>query len=364
MAAHPPPRRAGRGSTRPPGCRPWRTARRADRARWHLPGGTPDRHRRWRRHPRRRRPRSVRMSREVRPHAPATATAGSSRATVSGVTMSPIGSTCRVEQQDDGTARTGAGRCSSRRHGPAVRRSRRPRWRRQRRIASRAAACSSDGPSATMTIEVPAGAPARSPASARARSLGSIRGDEHDRRHSDVRVAGSRRDGGAGPVANSVAIHLVRRRHRRQREVRAAVDDLPAGGLDLGAQRSASVQSPAARAAERACAASRTACGMCGRVIGLRCPFASRPARRLEEAGHHPIHLPGLLEAGQDAVAEQPGQVQWHHQRREPAGLEPGGPVQVPGPRAEVGVDQRPVRVPPGSRPGRRGTRRATGTGG
>ena len=39
-------------------------------------------------------------------------------------------------------------------------------------MASSAAACSGDGPSATITTEVPAGDVARTPASARARSSG------------------------------------------------------------------------------------------------------------------------------------------------------------------------------------------------
>ena len=102
--------------------------------------------------------------------------------------------------------------------------------------ASRAAACSADGPSATTTTEVPCGR-GRAQAGEGARDVvWPVRGDQHDRGQAGRRLLESRRDAGARAVADPFALGDIGRRGRRQREVGAAIGDLPARRLDLGPQ--------------------------------------------------------------------------------------------------------------------------------
>ncbi len=83
-----------------------------------------------------------------------------------------------------------------------------------------------------MTIPVPAGAQARSPASVRSNVGRSVRGDQHDRRGTGLRLARSIRDRGTRPVADPVALDRVGRHRRGEGEVRPAIHDLPACRLD------------------------------------------------------------------------------------------------------------------------------------
>ena len=63
-----------------------------------------------------------------------------------------------------------------------------------------------------------------------------LRRDDDDRGQPDRRVVGTRRHVCAGAVSDTAALIHIRRDRRGECEVRAAVDDLPAGRLDLGAQ--------------------------------------------------------------------------------------------------------------------------------
>ena len=93
--------------------------------------------------------------------------------------------------------------------------------------------------------------------------VGPVRGDQHDRRDGGRRFVKPRRHAAARAVADPVALGDIGRRGGRQPEVGASIGDLPAGRLDLGARsRSASAQSPAARAPARAWAAESTSSGI------------------------------------------------------------------------------------------------------
>ena len=97
-----------------------------------------------------------------------------------------------------------------------------------------AASCSAEGPSATTTNEVPSGACARRPASARSRSSGqSVATDDHGRQ-ARRRLVEPRRHGSARAVPNRLRVLDRRRSSGLEGEVGPAVDDLPAGRLDLG----------------------------------------------------------------------------------------------------------------------------------
>ena len=224
------------------------TARRWGRA-THPPAGTRRRHPSRHRRARTALGRTARRSAVTSPVVPATATDGSSRARRSGVTMSPVGLAPTLEEHDDPSGRASeadvpggrgaetdarpddlrAGRLEpldDRRH--LVRRvigdDRRPSSRRARTIAE----------------------PPRTRSRSAARSVAS---DDDRRRRRSARS--SSRDGTLrlDAVADAWPFHDVRRRRGRQGEVGAAIDDLPAGRLDLRRSRSASAQSCAARAA-------------------------------------------------------------------------------------------------------------------
>ena len=90
--------------------------------------------------------------------------------------------------------------------------------------------------------------------------------DEDDRGQAGRRLVEPRRDVPRGRRSERAAVlDGPAARAGDEGEVGAAVDDRPAGGLDLAAKRSAVAQSRSARAASASCAADRTSSGMrCG----------------------------------------------------------------------------------------------------
>ena len=170
------------------------------------------------------------------------------------------------------------------------------------RRRSRAAICSSDGPSATTTTEVPAGAWRPSPSSARCTSSGWSMAMSTTVASPVGRLVEPRRHVGRGPVADGAVLLDVERHGRGQGEVGAPVDDLPAGRLDDLAQPVGLV--PVLGGAGR-----RPFMGGGQDLLGdalsthrprIRGRSGSRRSSRWRRPRDHPLHLPGLLQPGQD----------------------------------------------------------------
>ena len=219
---------------------------------------------------------NLRRSDETIPQPPATATVSSSRARANGVTTSPVGSTLASSWT---TTREPARRrpmlvaaaCPSRSlvQTISIGRPAGPSpvatpWMVSR--SSRAAACSADGRSATITTDVPSGDVWRRAAKARARSSGqSVAISTTVARP----VAGSsQRDGTLAldpyrirwPSATSGGAAGV-----SAKSVPRSAIFQPAASISARS-RSASSQAPVARAAARACAADRISSGIRRRV--------------------------------------------------------------------------------------------------
>ena len=143
-----------------------------------------------------------------------------------------------------------------------------------------------------------------------------VRGDEDDRREARAGVLQSRRDVLAGAVADPLAVRDVRRRRRRQREVRAAIHDLPAGRLDDAAQ-------PIGLGPVSIRPGAGAVVGRGQDVVGDAGPGGHRPRirgnvgktrqQRPEQDRHLHVELPRLVEAGQDPVGVQLCHVQRMH---------------------------------------------------
>ena len=270
----------------------------------------------------------------------------------------------RVEEDRRPGRSRGAGRCSLPRRGRGARSSRRPRWDairgavRGARVAraSSAAACSGDGPSATMTTDVPSGAVARMPASARARSSG--QSVAISTTVADADAGSSKRDG-------TPRLEPYRIRSPSARSGGAA-------GVSAKSVPRSTIFQPAASISARSRSASAQSRRDARRGAGVRSGqhLVGDPstAHRAGSTGARPARLSvlgGAAQGRQDPVRIQGGQVERQDDARgghRPASVSLGEPEPRSQPRAEVGgheVVRRHHRSPWHGR----GTPRPTGTG-
>ena len=179
---------------------------------------------------------------ETRPKPPATATPGSARAISSGVRASPVSSTERVGEDDDRARRPPQAGVAGRRMAEALARPDHLGRRAGDRVEVRPARAPVAPPArataalATITTWVPAGRVRAQAGEHAGEVVGPVLGDELDREPGGGRLVEHGRHGRRGAVADDAAVLDGRRRRGLQPERRPGVLDLPAGGLDLGAQ--------------------------------------------------------------------------------------------------------------------------------
>ena len=235
-----------RGSTRCRGSGRTRSARRAGRGRRSPRAGTPARSPRSRPRPRSRaaaprtgagRPRRARTDRRPRPSGRRAPRPAAPIRSLAGSTL--VSTRTTTGAADRRIPALSAAAWPRRVAGPhdLDRDPRAPRARR-RRAPARAAAWSSDGPLATTTTWVPSGERSASAADGTREVRGPVRRHEHDRR--DARPAP--RPAATAPTrwrrsATIPSASTIRRRGPLEGVQRGRVDDLPAGRLDLRAQR-------------------------------------------------------------------------------------------------------------------------------